>query len=71
MLHRSEMWHRGSANIGSETRYLVQVHYSSRWIAQRMPPYLNQLEFDKELLATATPRQRRLLEDHVIEGSYT
>ena len=25
VLHRSEMWHRGSANIGSETRYLVQV----------------------------------------------
>lgn len=71
VVFRSEIWHRGSANTGNETRYLVQVHYSSRWIAQRMPPYLNQLVFDRELLASATPRQRRLLGDHAITGNYT
>ena len=71
VIFRSEIWHRGSANTSGETQYLVQVHYSSRWIAQRMPPYLNRLQFDKDLLAQATPRQLRLLGDHNIKGNYT
>ena len=71
VMFRSEIWHRGSANTSGEPRYLVQVHYSSRWIAQRMPPYLNRFKFDEALLAQATPRQLRLLGDHDIHGSYT
>ena len=71
VMFRSEIWHRGSANNSMESRYLVQVHYSSRWIAQRMPPYLNKFNFDETLLASANPRQLRLLGDHVVPGKYT
>ena len=71
VMFRSDMWHRGSGNNSKESRYLVQVHYSSRWIAQRMPPYLNKFTFDVNLLANATPRQLRLLGDHVVPGNYT
>ena len=71
VMFRSDIWHRGSANTSTESRYLVQVHYSNRWIAQRMPPYLNQFKFNKKLLSKATPRQRRLLGDHEIAGNYT
>jgi len=71
VMFRSDIWHRGSANASTESRYLVQVHYSSRWIAQRMPPYLNQFKFNEKLLSKATPRQRRLLGDHEIAGNYT
>ena len=71
IVFRSEIWHRGSANTSGETRYLVQVHYSSRWIAQRIPPYLNKFAFNEELLAQATPRQLRLLGDHTVKGEYT
>ena len=71
VMFRSEIWHRGSANTGTETRYLIQVHYANRWMSSRMPPYLNKFEFDPDLLANATPRQRRLLGDHPIGGPYT
>ena len=71
VMFRSEIWHRGSANTSDESRHLVQVHYGSRWISPRMPPYLNKLQFDEALVAQATPRQRRLLGDHPIGGLYT
>lgn len=71
VMFRSEIWHRGSANTGTDTRYLIQVHYANRWISSRMPPYLNKFQFDPSLLANATPRQLRLLGDHVIGGPYT
>ena len=71
VMFRSEIWHRGSANNSTKSRYLVQVHYSSRWISQRMPPYLNKFAFDETLLANATPRQLRLLGAHIVPGAYT
>ena len=64
VLFRSEVWHRGSANTSSETRYLLQVHYAQRMITQKYPPYLNRFQFDPSILAEANPRQRRLLGDH-------
>ena len=48
-----------------QMRYLLQVHYAQRIITQKYPPYLNKFQFDAALLAQATPRQRRLLGDHV------
>ncbi len=69
VLFRSEVWHRGTANTSTETRYLLQVHYAQRMITQKFPPYLNRFQFDEGLLARATPRQRRLLGDHT-RGSY-
>ena len=61
---RSEVWHRGTANVSGRTRYLLQVHYAHRMITQKYPPYLNRFQFDEAILAQATPRQRRLLGDH-------
>ncbi len=69
VLFRSEVWHRGTANTGQQTRYLLQVHYAQRMITQKFPPYLNRFQFDEALLAQATPRQLRLLGDHK-RGSY-
>lgn len=69
VLFRSEVWHRGAANTSEQTRYLLQVHYAQRMITQKFPPYLNRFRFDEQLLANATPRQRRLLGDHR-PGSY-
>lgn len=65
VLFRCEVWHRGTANTSNQTRYLLQVHYAQRIITQKYPPYLNKFQFDATLLAQVTPRQRRLLGDHV------
>ena len=64
VIFRSEVWHRGTANTSEQTRYLLQVHYAKRMIAQKFPPYLNRFQFDEAILAQATPRQRRLMGDH-------
>ena len=64
VIFRSEVWHRGSANTSADTRHLLQVHYSKRMITQKYPPYCHEFRFDKQILAQANPRQRRLLGDH-------
>jgi ectoine hydroxylase-related dioxygenase (phytanoyl-CoA dioxygenase family) len=64
VLFRSEVWHRGSANRSQQVRYLLQAHYAQRMITQKFPPYLNHFRFDEQILARATPRQRRLLGEH-------
>ena len=69
VVFRSEVWHRGSANRTDQSRYLLQVHCANRMITQKFPPYLNRFQFDPEIIARATPRQRRLLGDHV-SGNY-
>ena len=63
VVFRSDLWHRGGGNTTDQVRYLLQVHYSNRWIAQRFPPYLS-FQFNQEIVAQATPRQRRLLGEH-------
>jgi hypothetical protein len=63
LFFRSEIWHSGSANISQEARYLLQVHYSHRWISQQFSPYLK-FQFNPEILAVANQRQRRLLGEH-------
>ena len=63
-IHRCEVWHRGTANRSDQRRYLLQVACADRMIAQHFPPYLNRFQFDEEILAQATPRQRRMLGDH-------
>ena len=69
VMFRSEVWHRGTANTSDRVRFLLQVHYAQRGIAQRFPPYLNRFQFDGQILAIASDRQRRLLGDHP-SGSY-
>ena len=69
MLFRSEIWHSGSVNKTKDrTRYLLQVHYSRRGIAQRFPPY-TEFKYNQEVLNKATERQLRLLGKHNI-GAY-
>ena len=63
VLFRSDVWHRGTANSSSRTRYLLQVHYGQRMVVQKFPPYLD-FHFDPDILAQATPRQRRYLGEH-------
>ena len=69
MLFRSEVWHSGSVNKTKDrTRYLLQVHYARRGIAQRFPPY-TEFVYNKEVLAKASERQLRMLGKHQI-GAY-
>jgi len=69
LLFRSELWHAGSRNrTADRTRYLLQVHYGRRMVAQKFSPYLA-WRFNPEVLAACTPRQRRLLGEHA-EAEY-
>lgn len=64
LLFRSDLWHAGSRNRSAErSRYLLQIHYGRRMVAQKFSPYLR-FRFNPEVLAAATPRQRRLLGEH-------
>lgn len=63
LFFRSEVWHTGSKNTSADrTRYLLQVHYSHRNIAQKFSPF--PFQFSPEVLATANERQLRLLGKH-------
>jgi len=64
VVFRSEIWHRGTPNTSGQTRYLLQVHCAQRMITQKLPPYLNKLQFDEEILRLATTRQLRMMGDH-------
>lgn len=63
LIFRSDLWHSGSRNTSARTRYLLQVHYGRRMVAQKFSPYLH-FHFAPDILAAATPRQRRLLGEH-------
>jgi ectoine hydroxylase-related dioxygenase (phytanoyl-CoA dioxygenase family) len=63
LFFRSEIWHSGGRNTTTDrTRYMLQVHYSHRDIAQKFSPWPWQL--NPEIMATATERQLRLLGKH-------
>ncbi len=69
LFFRSEVWHSGSHNrTADQVRYMVQVHYGNRFVCQKFSPYLD-FRFNPEVVASANPRQRRLLGDHQ-RGSY-
>ncbi len=64
LLFRSDLWHAGSANRhANAVRYLLQVHYGRREMAQHFSPCLD-WRFNPAVIAAATKRQRRLLGDH-------
>ena len=68
MLFRSEIWHRGSHNATADrTRYLLQVHYGARGIAQRFPPYL-EFRHNPQVVAAANERQLRMIGKHRISA---
>lgn len=64
LVFRSDLWHAGSRNrTPGRSRYLLQMHYGRRMVAQKFSPYL-QWRFNPKVIAAATPRQRRLLGGH-------
>ncbi|MEX5341545.1 phytanoyl-CoA dioxygenase family protein [Pseudomonas sp. I2] len=64
LVFRSDVWHSGGANSSAgQVRDMLQVHYGRRMVAQKFSPYLA-WQFNPEVLAAATPRQRRLLGEH-------
>jgi len=62
LFFRCEVWHSGSLNKSDTIRYLLQVHYSQRDIAQKFSPW--PWQYNPEILATANERQLRLLGKH-------
>ena len=69
LFFRSEIWHTGSLNSSKDTtRYLLQNHYSHRYIAQQFSPFIT-WQFNQEVLDAANPRQLRLLGNHS-KGAY-
>lgn len=69
LFFRSDLWHSGSDNRTSDqVRYLLQVHYGRREMAQHFAPYL-EWRFDPDMLSACTPRQLRLLGNHR-QGAY-
>ena len=64
LVFRSDVWHAGSDNRApSAVRYLLQVHYGRREMAQHFSPFM-EWRFDPAVIARASRRQRRLLGDH-------
>lgn len=69
LFFRSDLWHSGSDNLTDEgIRYLLQVHYGRREMANHFAPYL-EWRFNPDVLAACTSLQRRLLGDHR-QGAY-
>ncbi|MCG8291497.1 phytanoyl-CoA dioxygenase family protein [Pseudomonas entomophila] len=69
LVFRSDCWHAGGTNHSNgQIRDMLQVHYGRRMVAQKFSPYLA-WQFNPEVLAAATPRQRRLLGEHA-ESEY-
>lgn len=64
LIFRSDAWHGGGTNRSvGQVRDMLQVHYGRRMVAQKFSPYLH-WQFNPQVLAQATPRQRRLLGEH-------
>jgi hypothetical protein len=69
LVFRSDIWHAGSDNhTRTDIRYLLQVHYGRREMAQHFSPFL-EWRFNPAVLTATTIRQRRLLGDHA-PGAY-
>jgi ectoine hydroxylase-related dioxygenase (phytanoyl-CoA dioxygenase family) len=69
LFFRSDLWHSGSKNTtADQVRYLLQVHYGRRQMAQHFAPYL-QWRFNPAVLAACNKSQLRLLGDHR-QGAY-
>jgi ectoine hydroxylase-related dioxygenase (phytanoyl-CoA dioxygenase family) len=64
LVFRSDIWHAGGDNVTArDVRYLLQVHYGRREMAQHFSPFL-EWRFAPDVLRIASKRQRRLLGDH-------
>jgi ectoine hydroxylase-related dioxygenase (phytanoyl-CoA dioxygenase family) len=64
LVFRSDVWHAGSDNASEcGVRYLLQVHYGRREMAQHCPAFSERC-LPPAVLACASARHRRLLGDH-------
>jgi ectoine hydroxylase-related dioxygenase (phytanoyl-CoA dioxygenase family) len=64
LLLNGQTWHRGATNnTPDQCRYVLQVTYGRRYIAQRFYPFVNHT-IEPEILDRAGPRRRRLLGMH-------
>lgn len=68
VIFSGQTWHRGARNDNPDPRVVQQVTYGKRWISQRFHPFLN-YKLPDEIYEMATPRQRRILGEHV-RGPY-
>jgi len=61
VLFRSDLWHGAGMNSSKERRYIIQVHYAASNQAKWFPAMRFEKYWSEEVLAKATPRQRKLL----------
>ena len=62
-LQDGQVWHRGAPNTSDRTRYLLQMSFGTRMIAQRFYPFLN-YEMPAHVLTGANERLLRVLGKH-------
>ena len=61
MLFRSDIWHGAWLNSSEERRYMMQIFYTSPFMARHFPPMRYDKYWSEAVIEKATPRQRRLL----------
>jgi hypothetical protein len=67
-LHHGQAWHRGAPNRSERTRYLLQLCYGQRFVAQRFHPFVD-YRLPAAVLARADERCLRVLGRHP-KGAY-
>lgn len=67
-LHNGQAWHRGAPNLSDQTRYVLQLSYGMRHIAQRFYPFLN-YRMPDHVLEGADENLLRVLGKHP-KGAY-
>ena len=67
-LHNGQCWHRGAPNTSNQTRYLFQLTYGKRWVAQRFYPFMN-YRMPQHVIDNADEQRRRVLGFHS-KGAY-
>jgi hypothetical protein len=70
VLFHNQVWHHALPNRSPESRYVLQVHYAARFIAQRFWPF-PLARFPAEFLERLTPRRQLLMGMHPCMGQYT
>jgi len=69
VMWHDQTWHRGAINhTPDRIRWVQQVPYGRRFIAQRFYPFIN-YTFPEQILARSTPRRQRLFGKHGL-GAY-
>ncbi len=60
-LFRSDVWHGAAMNTSERRRYMVQVHYAHSAVGKWFLPIEEESLYSPEVLAAASPLQRKLL----------